>query len=263
MLRKTDQVIAAAVVGLATGLVIMSAAYANDRASTPSFGVGGPPSVGVVGGDRFKKGQYSFVVALRRKIDRKPFCTGSVVGDRWILTANHCFYIDGKEITTDSYSIWTGRNLEEGKEFAVDKVIHYDLNSLDLSLIKLKTPIVSDAVVIVPIASGPTPSVGTAITGVGWGLTAWGGDPTTSPKWLTRLSNLLITSDCVGTAAQFCVAFPRPKGLTFGDSGSPALIGSVTSPTLIGVCNSSNQVDGLYTRSDRFYRWVQKTILDN
>ena len=37
-------------------------------------------------------GQFPYQVALRETRTRKPFCGGSVISDRFILTAAHCVF---------------------------------------------------------------------------------------------------------------------------------------------------------------------------
>jgi secreted trypsin-like serine protease len=224
-----------------------------------------PHGVSVIGGQMYRKGQYSFVVALRSRINDKPFCTGAVIGDRWIITAHHCFFGEGnKEIDKESFYVSTGRTLDEGEKFYADKVVHYHLNVLDISLVKVTGVITSRDVKSVPIQNERV-RAGVTITAVGWGFTAYGGDYTKFARKATKLSGLLVQTACTvpATSAQFCVSFNFQRGLTNGDSGSPGLVGSVDSPALVGVFNSGNQQQGVYTRSSDFYEWVQSTMKNN
>ena len=45
----------------------------------------------IVGGYDGKKGEFPWLVAIVEAQTRQPFCGGSIINDRFILTAAHCF----------------------------------------------------------------------------------------------------------------------------------------------------------------------------
>lgn len=49
------------------------------------------PDTGIIGGQIAKAGQFPFIVSLQEGFFRKEhFCGGSLISDKFVITAGHC-----------------------------------------------------------------------------------------------------------------------------------------------------------------------------
>ena len=113
----------------------------------------------VVGGREAQPGEYPYQVALgeERWLDAptfRPFCGGSVINDRWIVTAAHC--LQGKDMNSFVGVIGTNDMHESGRSSVTFEklIIHEEYNQKnDIALLKTRQSIksASNGKFVVPI----------------------------------------------------------------------------------------------------------------
>lgn len=222
------------------------------------------PNLGIINGENVRKGEYTFVVALRNLIDQKVFCTGQIIDDVWVLTAKHC--IDGTLRPIDApfvVSTGSGGKWDEGTSTPVITDNIFQNPRLDVALLKLAGKITSDSVAKITLRKAPPPPQGSLFVAVGWGKLR--STDTVGAPHLQKLSDLEVTT-CL-KIEHICGKFPRAdKTTSKGDSGGPAVDYRGGFPQSFGVLSgldnrSPDRVD--YVRSDRFYEWAMQTMRDN
>lgn len=101
------------------------------------------------GGTTAQRGQFPYIVSLRRiTANMAHVCGGSILNERFVLTAAHCIvYV--RYILKDQYIVQVGAHhvRNDGVQHTIRRgIIHEDLDmskaSNDIALIELKDPIV-------------------------------------------------------------------------------------------------------------------------
>lgn len=211
----------------------------------------------IVGGNYVQVRQYTATVALRYNLDRSVLCTGTVIADYWVLTADHCLWRpDGSgnrvAIPLDSFFISPGRMTGKEPDAMVVQRIDYPGNAIDVALIKSNTKLTSATVSAAPVAS-QTPTSG-SVTMVGWGLTGWAsGSPA---KRLMKLALQIAACPPGISTYSFCTK-ALAEGVNKGDSGGPVFTGTPQAPTLVGVINMNRHPYSVFAKSEAFYQWVR------
>lgn len=222
----------------------------------------------IVGGEDAVEGQFPYQVSLRKNTFH--ICGGSVITEKWILTAAHC--VDGG-YPTKVYSIRAGSSnrIVRGVIHNVTKVIvnedydsKKDLN--DLALLELETPLVfSENIQAIPLESEEIP-IGSEIVISGWGRLA--DDNVVSPNHLQFNTVKTIgklkcaTQTLLFSDSLLCLGHTQGNGACNGDSGGPAAYeGKLAGVAgfIVSECGSNN-ADG-YTKVSYHIDWIKRNML--
>ncbi|XP_069989202.1 uncharacterized protein [Penaeus vannamei] len=239
-----------------------------------------PISVGntrIVNGTAASVGEYPYQVAVLSTIAGRQYqCGGSIIKERWILTAAHCFYDLSNNKATSVDIIYGTIDINGGAGTTVTAsrfIDHpgYDSSTYanDIALVELPQPLnyATDAN-IQPICLGQEEDIpfGGKAVASGWGALSFGGS---SPDILQEVELDIITiNECQqkvslppDTNSVVC-ALTLYKDTCQGDSGGP-LVAKLCDGTWaqIGIVSYGFQCavpdnPGVYTRVSTFASWI-------
>jgi len=229
----------------------------------------------IVGGVETEVNEYPWQVALVSPNGRSPFCGGTLISDRHVMTAAHC--------TAGSYATPSGMRVLLGEHktddatqvkvevAAINDDPLYDTSNLrnDFSILTLKEPVTFSSEVR-PICLPSDTSedyAGQVATVSGWGtLSSGGNQPTVLMEVDVTVTTNTFCSGVYGSGISdinIC-AMDAGKDSCQGDSGGPLIIQENGRYALIGVvsygygCASPN-IPGVYARITARKDWVTST----
>jgi secreted trypsin-like serine protease len=227
----------------------------------------------IVGGEPTDIKEHPWQVALTIGDN---FCGGSIIAQKWVLSAAHCFSpsptpseVKVKADVTDytGGGIWTGI-----EKFVVHQSYVPGNHEYDLALIKLKAPTAGR---VIPLASpGLSVPNGQPLEVTGWGVITEGGmDPSkvllkASVPYVDNAACNVPTAYNGGITPGLICAGYHEGGIDAcqGDSGGPLVWRTPDGPILVGVVSFGDGCArklkyGVYTRVSAYRDWIDRTIV--
>jgi len=236
----------------------------------------------IVGGTVTEVNEYPWQVGLVGSGGSRPFCGGSVIGDRWVLTAAHCTGSSSIQVLLGEHDT-SSSNDNVVRKNVVRVIDHpsYDRSTLDydFSLLQLDSAIdFASNEHIRPVCLPSDDSntyAGQQATVTGWGTTSSGGS--TSSTLREVVVQVLTNTECTNkgyttsdiTANMICAGVEAGgKDSCQGDSGGPL----VSSGSGDGVTAGQNyeqigvvswgygcavaRYPGVYARTSKVISWI-------
>jgi secreted trypsin-like serine protease len=226
----------------------------------------------IVGGEKTDISQHPWQVALQFK--GTFFCGGSIIAERWVLTAAHCFQFSASGADWRAKAGATNHQTAGSWADVEQVIVHqkYDPKTFenDIALIQLKAPAAGR---VIPLANaGLAISTGQPLEVTGWGATKEGGGA--SIELIKASIPYVDTTKCNESAsyggrigsAMIC-AGQREGGVDScqGDSGGPLVWRTPNGPVLVGVVSwgegcARKLKYGIYARVSSFRDWIDRTV---
>ena len=229
----------------------------------------------IVGGEKTDIKDHPWQVALNIKTPEGTFlCGGSIIAQKWVLTAAHCIEPGTKSADVKAKAGATNY-ITAGTWTQIERVVvHERYNPKtyenDLALLKLTSP---PSGRVIPIANAEmTVPVGQPLEVTGWGATSEGGDAernllkATVPYVDTSVCNEPEAYNGSILSGMMCAGH-RDGGVDAcqGDSGGPLVWKTEDGPLLVGVVSFGEGCArklkyGVYTRVSKYRDWITKVI---
>ncbi|XP_051579761.1 suppressor of tumorigenicity 14 protein homolog [Myxocyprinus asiaticus] len=234
----------------------------------------------IVGGQDAGEGEFPWQVSLHIK-NIAHVCGGSLINDRWIVTAAHCVQDDGKTRYSQpgTWEAYLGLHTQRAKQAATRRnikqvIAHQSYNhytyDFDIALMELDSPVTfSETIrpICLPTANDVYPA-GLPVTITGWGATREGGSgATVLQKAQVRIINSTVCDKLMNgqiTSRMTCAGvLSGGVDACQGDSGGPMCYSSNDRMYLAGVvswgdgCARRNK-PGIYTTVPKFRGWIKE-----
>lgn len=231
----------------------------------------------IVGGVEAQKNEFPYIVSLQNS--NGHFCGGTLIADKWVLTAAHCV---SESFNTVYVGLYDQRNKNEAQKINVLNIVkHPDYHKrsesdYDFALIELETP-ATNKPAFLPVNSTMTDSLISKkipATVAGWGVKQQSSWWPSIPNILRKVLVPLVPNDVCSahpkykdeiTDSMLCAGLKQGgKDSCQGDSGGPMVVRSSDGRSfLIGVvswgigCGEPDQY-GVYSKVISVLPWIKE-----
>ncbi|KAI7805524.1 chymotrypsinogen A-like [Triplophysa rosa] len=232
----------------------------------------------IVGGNNAKQKDWPWQVSLRKFSDGEHYCGGSLISERWVLTAAHC--LQGIEKTfMKVYLGHQGQTVPNPNEMSTgvsDMYPHHSYNSStkdnDIALVQLSSTVYFTDYIRPVFLAGANSSfaAGTESRVTGWGAVQYGSSAN-APTLQEGSVPIVDDSDCrknscfkVITDNMICAGemYKSKVDACQGDSGGPLVSKKGSQWIQSGIVSfgegcGTPSCPGVYTRVSKYENWIK------
>ncbi|XP_034862489.1 coagulation factor IX isoform X2 [Mirounga leonina] len=230
----------------------------------------------IVGGKDAKPGQFPWQVLLNGKVD--AFCGGSIINEKWVVTAAHCIEPDDKITVVAGEHNTEVREPTEQKRNVIRTILHHSYNATvnkynhDIALLELDEPLTLNSYVTpICVADREYTNIflkfGSGYVS-GWGRVFNRGRSASTLQYLKV--PLVDRATCLRSTKftiynnMFCAGFHEGgKDSCQGDSGGPHITEVEGISFLTGIISWGEECAmkgkyGIYTKVSRYVNWIKE-----
>lgn len=231
----------------------------------------------IIGGAIAKEGQFPYQVSIR--LYNFHLCGGSILNNRWILTAAHCF--DGSKdipilsnpgimnVVAGTNTLNAGGDVYKTELIILHEKYNFNFTEYDIALMKVDRIITfNDKVQAIDLPTQNIPKVGETAVLSGWGSYYIRGRPQNNLQYIKL--HIIEKKKCIMllkftgqpiTDHNICTLNKQHEGSCQGDSGGPLVYKNmVVGVTSWGVAQCGANFPDVFVRVYSFRNWIIKTM---